>query len=84
MTFNGENYFIWSAINAQRFNLEKKLCVSIDASSIAIIPMVAKQLIRILKILQDLPIIFIKSRGSFLSSYACLIHSFLDKLFCMI
>ena len=81
MTFNGENYLKNRAINAQRFNLEKKLYVSIGASWIAIVPVVAKHFIRILKILQDLPLFFIKNRGSCLSSYACLIHSFLDKLF---
>ena len=84
MTFNGENYLKNRAINAQRFNLEKKLYVSIGASWIAIVLVVAKHFIRILKTLQDLPIVFYIEPWVFLSSYACLIHSFLDKLFCMI
>ena len=28
MTFNGENYLKNSAINAQRFNLEKTICIN--------------------------------------------------------
>ena len=57
MTFNGENYVKISVTNAQRFNLNK-LYLSIAASWIAIVPVVAKHFIRILKILQDLPIVF--------------------------
>ena len=58
MTFNGENYLKNSAINAKRFN-PKKQYVSIAASWIAIVPVVAKHFIRILKIFQDLPIVFL-------------------------
>ena len=64
MTFNGENYLKNSAINAQRFNL-KKLYLSIAASWIAIVPVVAKHFIRILKILQNFSITFYIEPGVF-------------------
>ena len=78
MTFNGENYLKCSAITAQRFDLEKKLYISIGTSWIAIVPMVAKHFIRILKILQDLPIVFyIEPRVFF--KFICLSHTFIFR-----
>ena len=77
MTFNGENYLKNSAINAQRFD-QKKLYLSIAASWIAIVPVVAKHFIRILKTLQDLPIVFyIEPRVFF--EFICLSHTFIFR-----
>ena len=76
MTFNGENYLKNSAINAQRFNLEKKLYLLIGTSWIAIVPVVAKHFIGILKILHDLPIVFYIEPWVFFK-FICLSHTFI-------
>ena len=77
MTFNGENNIKNSETIAQRLN-QKKLYLSIATSWIAIVPVVAKHFIRILKILQDLPIVLDIEPWVFFE-FICLSHTFIFR-----